>query len=33
MDTNTISLSSSLGGGIFYFHIKQIIDNFVLQGG
>ena len=30
MDTNTISLSSALGGGMFYFHIKQIIDKFVL---
>ena len=32
MDTNTISLSSSAGGEMFYFHIKRIIDNFVLQG-
>jgi hypothetical protein len=31
MDTNTVSLSSSAGGGIFYFHTKHIIDNFVLQ--
>ena len=33
MDTNTISLSSSVGGEMFYFHTKRIIDNFVLQGG
>jgi len=30
MDTDTINLSTSLGGGMFYFHIKQVIDKFVL---